>query len=228
MHLPFAVAADAPAFADDYWVFVHCARRRRRADVDRRPRAADADAAVEAGHDGRVHAHDVRAASFRTSGRSRIEVGPVLAGRRRARCRWRGRTAGTRSYDVATFEMRPRPPTSFVVFSDGWHDPRSRRGAGTRVAVVARRAAASSFRNPKRAVDLYLAARPAGRRPSRRLSRWRSRSAARSSTRFTLAGRHAASSGGSPLTAEQLGDGGHGRADDRPSIRPSCRPTSRR
>ena len=68
----FAVAADAPPFTEDYTVFVHVLDKDASLDVDGRPRAADADDAVEGGIDHRVHAHDVRSeASVRRAGADR-------------------------------------------------------------------------------------------------------------------------------------------------------------
>ena len=88
-------------------------RRRRRADVDRRSQSADADDAVEAGADGRVHADGVRAdVSVRRRGDDPDRA--VLDDEPEARCRWRATTSGSAPTRSRQLQLQPQTENVFV------------------------------------------------------------------------------------------------------------------
>ena len=70
----FVVANDAQ-FAEDYRVMVHVVDADDELIFDLRSQSADADDAVEAGADGRVHAHGCSSRSIRTSAKRRSRSG---------------------------------------------------------------------------------------------------------------------------------------------------------
>ena len=132
----FVVAADAPAFAEDYWVFVHFV------DADGEQMWTDdhepptPTTAVEAGQTIEytrtmfvpMFPYVGRGARSRSACYSPQIGRPAAAGRRRRRAA--RRTGSPR------FELLPQTDNLFVVFKDGWHDGRGRRRRlGGRVAV---------------------------------------------------------------------------------------------
>ena len=127
--------------------------------MDRRSRSADADHAVEAGADGRIHADDVRAGlSLRRPGDGR--AGPVRADAASA-LPLHGAGARQRAYEVAQVELLPQTENVFVIFKDGWHPAETPQDNAAVEWQWTKKEATSSFRNPKKDVDLL----PAGRQP---------------------------------------------------------------
>ena len=116
----FVVAADAPAFDKDYRVHGALPRLRRRADVDRRPRPADADEAVEARADDRVHADHVRADVSVHRARPRSSIGLYRPGPDGG-CRSPARTAASAPTRSGTLELLPQTENVFLIYKDGWH-----------------------------------------------------------------------------------------------------------
>ena len=104
--------------------------RRRRADVDRRPRSAAADEDVE----GRARRSSTRApCSCRAipyNGRASVVLGLYAPRTARAR-RSAPRTRGLKAYDVAGFELVPQGENVFLIYKDEtWHPAEDARDNG--------------------------------------------------------------------------------------------------
>ena len=196
-------------------------RHRRRADVDRRSQSADADVAVEAGTDDRVHADDFRSG---VSVRRRCHDRTSACTRRRSEAAdARRRGCGQHAYKVAKLQLLPQTDNLFTVFKDGWHP-----------AEVAEQNAAVEWQWTKKTGDARVQESEEGQRllPRRRQpgaeappSGSTSRSARRTSRRGVHARtRRAASCGRFKLPAAQLGDGRYGRTADhgRSDVRPGA------
>jgi hypothetical protein len=151
----FAVAANAPAFDQDYVVFVHFL------DVDgtlmwtddHQPptptRQWKPGSTVE-------YQRTVFVPKFPYAGETRIQLG-LYSPDTNTRLPLSGESAGGRAYRVATFQMTPQTGDLFVVFKDGWH--------ATEVADDGRlewqwskKTGSLSFRNPKRDVVVMVLA----------------------------------------------------------------------
>ena len=138
-------------------MFVHFLNNGRRADVDRRSSAADADDAVEAGC-AIAYERTTFIPKFSYVGDATVQVG-LFSPKTGDRLPLSGDDAGMRSYRVARFDMRPQTDNLFVVFKDGWHETevgrrwhRVRSGSGRSVRGLCR------SRNPKQDVVLFLQA----------------------------------------------------------------------
>jgi hypothetical protein len=151
----FAVAADAPAFADDYWVFVHFIDNNGELmwTDDHQPptptRQWNPGATIE-------YQRTMFIPKFPYVGDTRVEIG-LVAPATGERLPLAGETEGQRAYRVATFNMRLQTDNLFVIFRDGWHDTEVGEGAG-REWQWSRKEATLTFRNPGRDVRLYLEA----------------------------------------------------------------------
>ena len=151
--LRFAVAADAPPFAEDYTVFVHVVDEDGRliGTDDHEPptptRQWKAGSTVE-------YSRSSYAPTSKFVGPATIVVG-LYSRASGQRLPLAGDAIEPRAIKVASFQMRERTDPYAVVFGDGWHAPESPQGAGvewrwsTKSGVL-------SFPNPKRASDLVL------------------------------------------------------------------------
>jgi hypothetical protein len=154
MRYRFAVALDAPPFAEDYWVFVHFLDTDGELmwTDDHQPatptRQWKAGASVE-------YARTIFIPKFPYVGQTRVEVGLFSPGSGE-RLPMMGETEGQRAYRVATFDMRLQSDNLFVVFRDGWHETEvGPEGTGLEWQW-SRRDATLAFPNPKRDVEVYL------------------------------------------------------------------------
>jgi hypothetical protein len=152
----FAVAADAPAFAEDYWVFVHFldADGELMWTDDHQPPAPTRQwkpgSTVE-------YTRTMFVPKFPYVGETRIEVG-LYARSGGARVPLAAPTDGQRSYQLASFTMRLQSDNIFVVFRDGWHETEvGEEGSGLEWQW-SKKDATLSFRNPKRDILFYLEA----------------------------------------------------------------------
>ena len=150
----FAVADGAPAFTEDYWVFVHFL------DADgelmwtddheppRPTRQWTPGSIVE-------YPRTMFIPRFPYSGQTRVELGlySLMTGERLPLA---GEAAGARSYRVATFDMRLESDNLFVVFRDGWHDTENADEFAGPQWQWSRKDATLSFPNPRRDVRVYL------------------------------------------------------------------------
>ena len=109
-------------------------RRRRRADVDRRSQSADADHAVEARADDRVHADHLRA-GLPVRRRGDDPDRAVLDGRRRSGCRWRATTRASTRTRWRTLQLLPQTENSSPSSRTAGTRPKSPSTTPRRVAV---------------------------------------------------------------------------------------------
>ena len=200
------------------------ARSGGRAAVDRRPPAAGADVAVEAGADDRVHADDLRAelSLHRRSGRP---ARPVRPADRQAPDAERAGGVAARSTSSRSSSCCRSPRTSSSSTRTAGIRPKSPPTTPTSEWQWTKKTATLSFRNPKKDVDLL----PGVRRPDRTSSPRRSRSPSGSGDQPIAT--FAADSKDTklltfPITAAQLGAGDMVGA--RPRRRPDVQPRRRR
>ena len=149
----FAVADNAPAFTEDYWVFVHFL------DTDGELMWTDdheTPAPTREWKPGSTieYSRTMFIPRFPYVGETRVEIG-IFSPTTGARLPLVGETAGQRSYQVAAFDMRLQSDDLSVVFKDGWHETEVGGGSGIEWQW-SKKAAALSFRNPKRDVQVYL------------------------------------------------------------------------
>jgi hypothetical protein len=152
----FAVAPDAPAFAEDYWVFVHFvdADGELMWTDDHQPptptRQWKPGSTIE-------YTRTMFVPKFPYVGETRIEAG-LYSRSSGDRLALAGQTEGQRAYQLATFTMRLQSDNIFVVFRDGWHETEvGEEGSGTEWQW-SKKDATLSFRNPKQDVLFYLEA----------------------------------------------------------------------
>jgi hypothetical protein len=148
----FVVAADAPAFAENYWVFVHFL------DTDGELMWTDdhepptpttawkAGSTIE-------YSRTMFVPKFPYVGETRIEVG-LFSRASGERLPLAGEPAGLRAYRVGTFNLSLQTDNTFVVFRDGWHETET--GESGLEWQWSRDTATLSFRNPKRDATLFL------------------------------------------------------------------------
>ena len=150
----FAVAADAPAFTEDYWVFVHFLDTDDELmwTDDHEPptptRQWKSGATVE-------YPRTMFVPKFPYVGETRVEIG-LFSPATGDRLPMAGETSGLRSYRVATFDMRLETDELSVAFSDGWHPTEVAEeflGPEWRWST---KDATLSFRNPRRGGRVYL------------------------------------------------------------------------
>jgi hypothetical protein len=151
----FQVAQAAPAFDENYLVFVHFL------DTDGELLWTDdhqpptpttqwkAGQTIE-------YRRTMFVPKFPYVGDTRVEIGLVSA-ESGERLPMAGETRGQRSYEVATIELHLEPEGVFLIYGDGWHEAESGDGAGQEWQWT-KKDAKLSFRNPKRNVRLYLRA----------------------------------------------------------------------
>jgi hypothetical protein len=152
----FAVAPGAPAFAEDYWVFVHFvdANGELMWTDDHQPptptRQWKPGSTIE-------YTRTMFVPKFPYVGETRIEAG-LYSRDSGDRLPLAGQTDGQRAYQLATFTMRLQSDNIFVVFRDGWHETEvGEEGSGTEWQW-SKKDATLSFRNPKRDTLFYLEA----------------------------------------------------------------------
>ena len=150
----FVVANNAPAFAEDYWVFVHFvdADGELMWTDDHQPPTATRlwkpGATIE-------YARTMFIPKFPYTGETRVEVG-LFSPESGARVPLEGQNVGMRSYRVATFNLRLQSDNVFVVFNNGWHETEVADEVSGLEWQWTKRVATLSFRNPKRDSVLFL------------------------------------------------------------------------
>lgn len=152
----FAVAPDAPALAEDYWVFVHFIDTNGELmwTDDHQPptpvRQWKPGSTVE-------YQRAMFVPKFPYVGETHVEIG-LFSPATGARLPMAGNTEGQRSYRVATFDMRLQTDNVFVVFRDGWYEAEfGPEGSGLEWQW-SKKEATLSFPNPRRDVRFYLQA----------------------------------------------------------------------
>lgn len=155
MSYRFVVAPNAPAFSEDYWVFVHFIDDNGELmwTDDHQPptptRQWKPGATVE-------YRRTTFIPRFPHVGETRIEIG-IFSTVTGERLPLAAETDGQRSYRVGTFDMRLGAENLIVVFAAGWHDTEAGDGSG-REWQWSKKEATLSFRNPRRDVRFYLQA----------------------------------------------------------------------
>jgi hypothetical protein len=150
----FAVAQNAPAFAEDYWVFVHFLDRDRELmwTDDHEPptptRRWKAGETVE-------YARTMFVPKFPYTGPTTIEVG-LFSPKTGERLPMAGQTRGQRSYQVGVFDLQLQSDNQFVVFKDGWHPTEVADDQVGTEWQWSKKEATLTFRNPRRDVLFYL------------------------------------------------------------------------
>jgi hypothetical protein len=149
----FAVAADAPAFKEDYTVFVHFVDENSRmiGAFDHQPPTPTSQwtpgSTIEYRHTGFAPVSDY-------VGETSLVVG-LYSPTTGERLPMAGDLFEPRAVKAGAFEMREHSNPHPVVFREGWHPPETPRGSGlqwrwsTKSGVL-------SFSNPKQDVDLVL------------------------------------------------------------------------
>jgi hypothetical protein len=150
----FVVASDAPAFAEDYWVFVHFLDTDGELmwTDDHQPatptRQWQPGATIE-------YARTMFIPKFPYTGETRVEVG-LVSPESGERVPLQGQNEGMRSYRVATFNLRLQSDNVFVVFNNGWHETEVADEASGLEWQWTKREATLSFRNPRRDSVFFL------------------------------------------------------------------------
>jgi hypothetical protein len=149
----FAVAPDAPAFTEDYLVFVHFldADRERMWDDDHQPatptRQWKPGSTIE-------YTRTMFVPKFPYVGPTDIELG-LYSPSTGERLPLAGTDSGMRAYRVASFNMSLETDNLFVVFGDGWHQTELADNGGREWQWL-KQTGTVSFRNPKTDVVLFL------------------------------------------------------------------------
>ena len=150
----FAVATDAPAFSDDYWVFVHFLDRDGELmwTDDHRPPTP-----TERWKPGDTVAYErtMFVPKFPYTGPTTVELG-LFSPKTGQRLPMTGQTRGQRSYQVASFDLQVQSENQFVVFKEGWHPAEVADDQVGTEWQWSKKEATLTFRNPKREVLFYL------------------------------------------------------------------------
>jgi hypothetical protein len=154
MQYRFAVAPDAQAIGEEYWVFVHFI------DSDGELMWTDdhePPTPVRQWKPGQTveYTRTMFIPKFPYVGPTRVEIGlySPTSGERLAMT---GKSPGQRSYEVGSFDMRLESDDLFVIFRDGWHATEVAGEAAGLTWQWSRKDATLTFPNPKRDVELFL------------------------------------------------------------------------
>jgi hypothetical protein len=150
----FAVAGDAPAFTDDYWVFVHFLDTDGElmwTDDHQPPKPTPQWKAGETIE----YTRTMFVPKFPYTGPTKVEVG-LFSPKTGQRLPMAGETTGQRSYLVLSFELGLSNDNQFVVFKDGWHPTEIADDQVGTEWQWSKKEATLAFRNPKRDVTFYL------------------------------------------------------------------------
>ena len=154
MKYRFVVASDAPAFTDDYWVFVHFL------DADGELMWTDDHAPATPTRQWKPgqtieYERTMFVPKFPYTGRTSVEIG-LFSRQTNQRLPLSGDSNGQRAYTVASFDLHPQNDSQFVVFKDGWHPTEVADDAIGTEWQWSKKEATLTFRNPKRNVRIYL------------------------------------------------------------------------
>jgi hypothetical protein len=150
----FVVADAAPAFTEDYWVFVHFL------DSDGELMWTDDHAPVTPTRQWKPGAtveytRTMFIPKFPYTGETRVEVG-LFSRENGTRLPLGGDDRGMRSYHVATFNLRLQSDNVFVIFNTGWHETEVGDETSGLEWQWSKRDATLSFRNPRRDAMFFL------------------------------------------------------------------------
>lgn len=150
----FVVADDAPAFTEDYWVFVHFL------DTDDELMWTDdhePPTPTRQWTPGSIveYPRTTFIPRFPYVGQTRVEIG-LYSPTSGDRVPLAAEATGQRSYRLATFDMRLPSENLLVVFGDGWYDAEVADDFSGPEWRWSNKDATLSFRNPERSVQVYL------------------------------------------------------------------------
>jgi hypothetical protein len=150
----FVVAADAPAFDQDYRVLVHFM------DADEEMMWTDDHAPptpTSRWKPGRTveYARTVFMPIYPYVGRTTVRMG-LYSLKDQSRLPLQGTDAGQRSYRVGTLELVPQSENIFLIYKEGWHRAETAADNPATEWQWTQKDAVISFRNPKRDALLYL------------------------------------------------------------------------
>jgi hypothetical protein len=154
MKYRFAVAPDAPAFAEDYWVFVHFldADGELMWTDDHQPptptRQWKPGQTIE-------YERTMFVPKFPYTGQTLVELG-LFSRQTNERLPMKGDTGGQRAYQVAAFDLTAQNDNQFVIFRQGWHPTEVADDEIGTEWQWSKKEATLTFRNPKRDVTVYL------------------------------------------------------------------------
>jgi hypothetical protein len=154
MTYKFAVAPDAPAFAEDYWVFVHFldADGELMWTDDHQPptptRQWKPGQTVE-------YTRTMFVPKFPYVGDTRIEVG-IFSPKTNTRLPLAGPSRGQRAISAASFNLTLQSDNLFVVFKDGWHETETGDETSGIEWQWSKKEGTLSFRNPRRDATFLL------------------------------------------------------------------------
>lgn len=143
----FAVAPGAPAFTDNYTVFVHVL------DNDREQLWGDDHLPPTPTRDWKPgstieYTRTMFVPKFPYVGEAQVEIG-LYSPKTGERVALAGETTGDRAVRVASFAIRLASDANFVVFKSGWYDAEATEGTGNGWQW-SKKLGTVSFRNPKR------------------------------------------------------------------------------
>jgi hypothetical protein len=150
----FTVAENAPAFSDDYWVFVHFVDSDGELMWTDDHQPATPTDRWKPG-DTIEYARTMFVPKFPYTGPTTVEVG-LFSPKTGQRLPMAGETRGQRSYQVATFDLQLQRESQFIVFKEGWHPAEVADDQVGTEWQWTRKEATLTFRNPKRHVRFYL------------------------------------------------------------------------
>jgi hypothetical protein len=150
----FVVADNAPAFAEDYWVFVHFVDTDGELmwTDDHQPPTPTRQWKPGATID---YSRTMFIPKFPYTGETRVELG-LFSPESGARVPLQGQNEGMRSYRVTTFNLRLQSDNVFVVFNNGWHETEVTDEITGLEWQWTKREATLSFRNPRRDAVVFL------------------------------------------------------------------------
>ena len=150
----FQVAADAPAFTQDYRVFVHFldADEERMWTDDHEPPVPTtqwkAGQVVE-------YTRTLFIPVYPYVGDATVRLG-LYSSRDQSRLTLAGKDMGQASYEVATLTLLPHSENVFLLFKDGWHQAEVAADNATMGWQWSKKTATLSFRNPRKDSTFYL------------------------------------------------------------------------
>ena len=154
MKYSFAVAPDAPAIAEDYWVFVHFM------DVDGELMWTDDHQPPTPTRQWKPgqrieYERTMFVPKFPYTGQTLVEIG-LFSRQSNQRLPLNGETTGQRAYQVAAFDLTAQDDNQFVIFREGWHPTEVADDEVGTEWQWSKKDATLTFRNPKRDVTVYL------------------------------------------------------------------------
>jgi hypothetical protein len=154
MKYTFAVSPDAPAFAEDYWVFVHFM------DVDGELMWTDDHQPPTPTRQWKPgqrveYERTMFVPKFPYTGQTLVEIG-LFSRQSNQRLPLNAETSGQRAYQVAAFDLAAQDENQFVIFREGWHPTEVADDEVGTEWQWSKKEATLTFRNPKRDVTVYL------------------------------------------------------------------------